>query len=59
MASLTREQWIGAGLALVLTLGGVGSMVVMQGDLSAAAKKGKEERRKALDLPGSTQPLSD
>jgi Ca-activated chloride channel homolog len=51
MRTLTREQWIGAGLALALTTGTLGCMVAKQGDLKQAVKQGKAERLTSADIP--------
>lgn len=53
MRNFSAAEWVAAGLALTLTLGSVGYMVVKQGELTEAAKQGKENRLKNLDLPSS------
>lgn len=50
MPSLTREQLIGAGLALAMTLGTVGYMVIKGGELAEATAKAKADRASSLDL---------
>jgi hypothetical protein len=53
MRSLTGAEWVATGLALALTLGTLGVMVAQQGELSEAAKQGRENRLKTFDLSPS------
>jgi hypothetical protein len=59
MRNLSKEQWMAAGLAVALTVGGLGYMVKMQGDLSKSAKEGKARRTadiEAINAAGSAKP---
>jgi Ca-activated chloride channel family protein len=44
MRNLTRTEWIGATLALLLAAGSLGGFLLMQANLAKAVKQGKEER---------------
>lgn len=50
MRALSATEWIGAGLALVLTTGTLGCMAMKQGELADATAKAKADRADYLDL---------
>jgi hypothetical protein len=59
MKGLSKEQWIAAVLAVGLTVGGLGTLVKMQGDLGKSAKEGKAKRAadiEAINSPDAAKP---
>jgi hypothetical protein len=59
MKGLSKEQWLAAILAVGLTVGGLGTMVKMQGDLGKSAREGKAKRAadiEAINATGTAKP---
>jgi hypothetical protein len=50
MRTLSATEWLGAGLALVMTLGTVGYMAFKQNELAEATAKAKADRVNDLGL---------
>lgn len=55
MKGLSKEQWMAAIFAVVLTAGGVGALVKMQGDLGKSAKEGKAKRMADIEAINGTE----
>jgi hypothetical protein len=50
MRNLSTSEWLGAGLALAMTLGTVGYMALKQGELAQATAQARADRIDDLDL---------
>jgi hypothetical protein len=55
MKGLSKEQWLAAVLAAMLSVGGLGYLMNMQSDLSEAAKEGKAKRMADIEATRPTE----
>lgn len=56
MRNLSKEQWMAAGLAVAITVAGLGYFVKQQNDLSAAAKEGRAKRMADIEALNGPAP---